>query len=308
MNIYLYIINYPVYEKELCELEMKSLFGEIPKKKYFYSHIYVDPSRSPFIKELIKIISIEENFSTIVSKISKEKLHYNEFRVNYVKLEQDKCTYEERLNSMREIGYAIVGEPNIHNPKNILAITKENGKWIFGEYERNNYKWHIHQNKPNNYSNSLGIRVARALINIAVENKKKLSLIDPCCGVGTVVIEGLSMGETIKGIDINKSIVSKARRNLEFFGYDIDSVKQGSIHDISCKYDVAIVDLPYGLFTPISVQEQINIINSARRIALKLILISFEDMDEIIKSAGFNIVNECTVSKGKFIRKVQVCI
>ena len=80
------------------------------------------------------------------------------------------------------------------------------------------------------------------------------------------------------------------------------------IKDIEEKFDVAIIDLPYGLFTPIRPNEQMDIINSARKIADKLILVTFEDMDEFVYNAGFEIIDRCKVSKGKFIRYISVCI
>ncbi len=308
MEKYLYFINYPKDEMELCNLEMKALFKEIPKSKVFFSDIFVNPSKSPFIKEVIIIFETNSSLEDLVINIKNKNLNYDDFKINYIKLEKDECTYAERLNAMSKIGYVIVGETSIHNPKNTLAITKINGRWIFGEYVRNDYKWHIHQNKPNNYSNSIGIRIAKALINIATCNEENLLIVDPCCGIGTVVIEGLSMGENIVGIEINKSIAAKARRNLEFFGYDKNYINQGDINEINVEYDVAIIDLPYGLFTPIELEEQKNIINEARRIAKKLILITFEDMDEIIIEAGFTIIDRGTVSKGKFTRIIEVCI
>ena len=42
------------------------------------------------------------------------------------------------------------------------------------------------------FSNSLDIRLARTLINIAGENDQTKTMIDPCCGMGTVVLEATS--------------------------------------------------------------------------------------------------------------------
>ena len=174
------------------------------------------------------------------------------------------------------------------------------------EYERNDYEWHLHDNKPYSYSNSLSIRVARALVNIAVKNNLECKLIDPCCGVGTVVIEALSMGINVKGYEINKSIAENAQRNLEFFGYE-NVITSGDMHTIEEKYDVAIIDMPYGLFTATTLEKQIALMKTARRITNKLVIVTFEDMDTHIIEAGFNIVNKCYVSKGKFKRYINIC-
>lgn len=305
-NKYFYSINYPVFEENLCKMEMKCLFNNIPDKKYLFSDNYVNPSRSPFIKDIISIIYEEDSLKEIVEKVIADELSYDDFKVCYIKVENGEANYEERLKSIREIGLVIIGQSEMHNPKVTLAVTKVNGRWIFGEYERNNYEWHIHDNKPYSYSNSLGIRVARALVNIAVGTNLELKLVDPCCGIGTVVIEALSMKIDVKGYEINNNIAQYAQRNLEFFGYN-NVIKNGDMHRIEEKYDVSIIDIPYGLFTPITLKEQIDIIKTARRISNKLVIVTFEDMDKYIKEAGFNIIDTCYVSKGKFVRYISIC-
>ena len=68
---YLYIINYPVAEKGLCDMEMKALFDEIPSSKNFFSNICVDPTRSPFIKERLEIRYCKDTIDEIIDEIEK---------------------------------------------------------------------------------------------------------------------------------------------------------------------------------------------------------------------------------------------
>ena len=77
--------------------------------------------------------------------------------------------------------------------------------------------------------------------------------------------------------------------------------------DIEEKYDVVIIDIPYGLFKPTTLKEQTDIIKTARKIADKLVIVTFEDMDKYIKGVGFNILDTCYVSKGKFVRYISIC-
>ena len=303
---YFYAINYPIFEEDLCKMEMKYLFNKVTSKKYLFSDYYVEPSRSPFIKDMISIIYEEDSLEQIVQNIIKDKLSYDAFKVCYIKLENGDVDYKERLRSLREIGFVIIGQSEMHNPKVILGVTKVKGRWIFGEYERNDYEWHIHDKKPYSYSNSLSLRVSRALVNIAVKNDLRCKLIDPCCGIGTVVIEALSMGINAKGYEINESIAENAQKNLEFFGYE-NVITSGDMHNIEETYDVAIIDLPYGVFTPTTLEEQTALMKTARRIANKLIIVTFEDMDKYIIEAGFNILNKCYVCKGKFKRYINIC-
>ncbi|MPQ43842.1 TRM11 family SAM-dependent methyltransferase [Clostridium tarantellae] len=304
---YFYVINYPHYEKELCEMEIKYIFNSVLNKKYFFSNKEINPSRSAFIKHSISIIYSANSLKEITDKILEDKLSYDNFKVCYVKSEDGDVEYNERLNSLKEIGFVINGFPDIHNPSVILGVTKVKDRWIFGEYNKNDFKWHNHDNKPYSYSNSLGVKTSKAVVNIAVGNDLKCSVVDPCCGVGTVVIEALDLGINIKGYEINESIAYNAKKNLEFLGFK-DVVKHKDMHTIEEFFDVAIVDLPYGLFTPTTIIEQREILKTARKISKKMILITSEDMEKHITSLGFKIIDKCIVYKNNFKRRITVCI
>ena len=244
----------------------------------------------------------------LLSWIKENKISYDDFKVNYIKSENGDVSYEERLKAIREIGFVVTGFPDIHNPKIELAITKVKDKWIFGELIKNNFKWQKHNDKPYSYSNAVPLRMARALVNIAVGDNRELTLGDPCCGIGTVVIEALDLGIDVKGYEISKPIAYNARNNIEFLGYNREIITSGDMHNINETFDVAIVDIPYGLFSPVTLKEQMDIINTSRRIARKLVIITFEDMDNLIISAGFKIVEKCYMTKGNMTRQISICV
>ncbi len=308
LSKYFYFINCSEMEKELCNMEMRSVFGKEPKAKYLFSEKNFEPSRSPFIKLQIKSIYVEKSLENIINKIKGDKISYDAFKVNYIKSEDGDVSYEERLKAVKEIGFVVTGFPDIHNPKIELAITKVKDKWIFGELIRNNFHWQKHNDKPHSYSNAVPLRMARALVNIAVGDNRELTLVDPCCGVGTVVIEALDLGINVKGYEISKPIACNARNNIEFLGYNREIITSGDMHDINETFDVAIVDIPYGLYSPVTLQEQVDIISTSRRIARKMVIITFEDMDNLIISAGFQIVEKCYMKKGNMIRQISICI
>ena len=305
---FLYFINYQDNERELCKMEMRCLFNREINEKYFFSDIDINASKSPFIKSKIKIIYSDESLDRMVSKIKEDNLSYDDFKVSYVKSEQGDVQYEDRLEATRKIGFVVNGYPDMHKPRNPLAVTKINGLWIFGEYERNDFKWQKHNDKPYSYSNALGLRMARALVNIAMKDNEEGTLIDPCCGVGTVVIEALDLGIKVKGYEISKQIAYNARENIEFLGYPRDTVICHDMHEIKDKYDSAIIDIPYGLFSPVTLEEQKAIIHTARNICEKMVIVTFEDMEKFIVEAGFSVIDKCVVPKGNFKRHILVCV
>lgn len=305
---FLYFINYQDNERELCKMEMRCLFNREINEKYFFSDIDINASKSPFIKSKIKIIYSDEFLDRMVRKIKEDNLSYDDFKVSYVKSEQGDVQYEDRLEATRKIGFVVNGYPDMHKPRNPLAVTKINGLWIFGEYERNDFKWQKHNDKPYSYSNALGLRMARALVNIAMKDNEEVTLIDPCCGVGTVVIEALDLGIKVKGCEISKQIAYNARENVEFLGYLRDTIVCYDMHKIKDKYDSAIIDIPYGLFSPVTLEEQKAIIHTARNICEKMVIVTFEDMEKFIVEAGFSVIDKCVVPKGNFKRHILVCV
>ena len=70
---------------------------------------------------------------------------------------------------------------------------------------------------------------------------------------------------------------------------------------------ISAIDMPYNLFTHISIDEQFTIIKEVRRIATRVVLVTIETIDEMVNEAGFEIIDRCIVRKGTFERQVLVC-
>lgn len=58
-----------LYLKKTCKMEMKYLFDRVPSEKYLFSDYYVEPSRSPFIKDMISIIYEEDSLAQITERL-----------------------------------------------------------------------------------------------------------------------------------------------------------------------------------------------------------------------------------------------
>jgi tRNA G10 N-methylase Trm11 len=167
--------------------------------------------------------------------------------------------------------------------------------------------WLRHNDKPQHYSTALSTRVARAVANIAVPNPLGIRAIDPCCGIGTVLIEALSMEMDMVGNDLNPLAVKGARINLAYFGLP-NKVSLGDIRTIQGKYDVLILDLPYNLCSVLPSEEQLEMLMAARRLAARAVVVSTEIIDSALEQAGFVIQDRCVVKKGSFTRQVMVCL
>lgn len=304
--MYLYTVNYNFNEEQLCKMEIKYLFDLKIDSKYFLSSKNIDVNRSPFIKTKLKIIADSQSIEELVNIIIKDRISYENFKVKYFIVEGN-IDFNLKLKVEDIIGDAIYGNAKIHEPEIFLGVTNMKDRWILGEYEKNNGIWNFHNKKPVYYCNALPTRISRAVVNIAVGDNTNLKIVDPCCGIGTVVIEAISMGLDVKGYDINPKVVYGAKQNLKYFGYP-DAVDVADIRDIKDKYDVSIIDIPYGILSITSKNEYKYILESARKISDKLVLISSELLDKELINAGFRLIDRCEISKRDFIRYISVCI
>lgn len=304
--------TYASYEEEhsLCELELRSLLESEPQNGWIKSKIKIDPSRSPFLKERISVLFEEESYESLLKRVASLHLESETFKVIFVKNSQnasaEKIGFEKRRAIEREIGMHMKGVADLRHPKRMFGIMEVEGKWVFGDYVKSEPIWFRHQQKPHSYSTALNTRVARAIVNIAIPDPRGIKAIDPCCGIGTVLVEALSMGIAIVGSDRNPLVLRGARANIAHFGLS-GEVNLADIRDITDQYDVAIIDLPYNLCSVITREEKTEMLLCARKFARKVLVVTVEHIDEILIQTGFDIIDRAVVVKGSFTREVIVC-
>lgn len=307
---FIYTFAYNDAERSLCHLEMRSFFGYDTEKKILRSDIRINPSRSPFMKGRIDILAEGDTIEEIITTAHLFGKEGETNKVVFLKINDrqgdDKIQNNERLQIERAIGSEMMGDFDLHNPDQLFAVVPYEKRWYFGTYKKSEPIWFNHIKKPREYSTALSTRVARAVANIAVPHPASIRAIDPCCGIGTVLVEARSMGIDIVGRDINPLVCIGSRENLEYFGLTGD-VKKGAIQDIEETYDVAIIDLPYNLYTHASWEEQLTILTHAKRIAKRVVIVTIESMDDRLKSIGLHIKDRCTTTKQQFEREILVC-
>lgn len=291
-------------------METRSIFGVEAEVNILKSDIKIDPSRSPFIKGRVDIMFEGENISEIVEQVKQLPITDSTFKVLFIKINdldhEAKIDYNGQRSIEREIGWHIKSKADVRNPDQVYGIVPFGGRWYFGKFVKPEAVWLRHLKKPREYSTALSTRVARAIANIAVPHPEGIKAIDPCCGIGTVLVEALSMGINIVGRDINPLVTDGSRENIAYFGLEGD-VTTGPISEVTEHYDVAIIDMPYNLYTHATPEDQLSILKHARSFADKVVVVTIETMDHMIEEAGFKITDRCLAKKGIFSRQIVVC-
>jgi tRNA G10 N-methylase Trm11 len=72
---------------------------------------------------------------------------------------------------------------------------------------------------------TIGPRLGRVLVNLAM-NKSGGTLLDPFCGLGTILQEGLITGRNIVGVDISHANINKSRTNLNWIQTNYESTRK----------------------------------------------------------------------------------
>ena len=304
---YIYTFNYENREGDLCQLEARYIFDTEVKNKLLFTDIKIDPSISAFIRKRLEIISFSDDYEELLRKIKKENITVEGFKVEYLVFEGDTTEYANRLQKLRDIGYSIEGMHEYYTPTTTYGLCLCDGIWYFGELVKNNFDWD--KQKPHSFSNSIGINSAKALVNMASKANPKTTLLDACCGMGTIMLEACFAGFTIEGCDINEKAASNTQANLAHFNYTAN-VYHSDIKDLNHRYDTAIIDLPYNLFTSATDSDIEHIIEATAEITDRLVIVSTSNITNLISHIGFSIVDYCSVSKrGKttFARKIWVC-
>ncbi|RKL66102.1 RNA methyltransferase [Salipaludibacillus neizhouensis] len=305
----IYTYSYTKEERFICKLEMRAFFGFDSESNILETSVQVDPSRSPFMKERLDVLAEGSSIEEIIKKTEHIIFKEKTIKVVFIKNPSGESrSFSDRRDIEREVGFYLQGDVDLKEPEQLLGIMNLNGKWLFGALFLSESVWFKHQQKPYEYSTALSTRMARSVVNIAVPDPVGLKVIDPCCGIGTVLIEASSMGIDIVGSDMNPKVMYGSQKNLAHFGYETTPVNLADMRKISGDYDVAIIDMPYNLCSVITEEEQLEMFESARSFAKKVLVVTIDPVDKFISQAGFTIVDRCIATKNKtFFREVLVC-
>ena len=306
---YIYSFKYDYHHKELCQLESRQLFDEEQENKVLFSTIKIDPSISHFIKSRFEIILSSNDYSELLKNIKNKNISIDGFKAEYLILENDIIEKKERLEKLKDIGYRINGEPNFNTPLITYSICNYKDIWYFGVLTKNNTGWRKHKEKPYSFSNSISIDIAKTLVSISSKGNKTSQLLDACCGVGTVLLEACFSGFNIEGCDINWKACKHSRANLVHYNYNA-TVYCSDIKEHNKKYDAAIIDLPYNLYSYSNDTITLNIIESTVKLTDRIVIVSISDIENTIKKSGLKVSDFCIIEKrgkSKFTRNIWVC-
>jgi predicted RNA methylase len=198
--------------------------------------------RAAYVRTGLRRIAYAATFPDLLDILRQTSLDLDDFRVDTLYLSgRFPLPQQEAAVAAAD---AICCRANVAAPRHrLLLVAQRETFWIGEILAEATQSYAQHMKKPCHVSVSLEARIARALVNLVVP--PAATLIDPCCGTGSILLEAAALGLTVYGADINPKMAHMAQRNLFHFGYP-PRVVCADARAWSQTADALVTDIPYG--------------------------------------------------------------
>jgi tRNA G10 N-methylase Trm11 len=133
------------------------------------------------------------------------------------------------------------------------------------------------------------------------------TLIDPCCGIGTPLMEAMEAGVIAFGADTNPKMLRGLAENLRHFGLPL-RLFRADARQLIGHYDAAVLDFPYGRNLLLDKDLCRDILTPLRQAVKRAAVVSAQRLDEVLAEVGFRVVRYLSVHKGQMVRHVYVIV
>jgi len=299
---YIYTISCPDVESEIAALEAWAIIGAEPQGRIIYAPAAYDIIRAAYIRFCIHIEAFGESLEELIADCLARRIAYQRFRLQF--LRPPPKTPDSKTETIVRVANAITGRPDLSHPAVELAIVATTKAWHLGRIiSVSRSPWLHGVMRPVHFSSALPQRLARALVNLVAAPGD--TLIDPCCGIGTVVIEALHAGVMAVGCDINARLLQSVAQNLRHLGLPV-RLFQADARQLAGGFEAGILDLPYGRNLPRDVTLYEDLIAPLWRATKRMALVSAQPLDNMLENIGCAILRRACVPKGRLIRYIYL--
>ncbi len=200
--------------------------------------------RAAYVQHGLRVIAAATDFDELLAMIAAQArvgFEADRFRVEIH--DPSKRLPMTGLQTVLAVADIVPDYPDLNDPQHRFVVVAGTDRLCFGEVVAEADKsYRQHDSKPWTTSSSLDSRLARCLVNLVPDAQ---SILDPCCGAGSIVIEAASLGLDAFGVDWKPAMAGMTRENLAHFGY-VAGVEQADSRRHVQPVDAVVTDLPYG--------------------------------------------------------------
>ena len=294
---FFYRLACPQGHEELAELELRALTGGAADDPIAWAHVGADITRAAFVAEGARLLAQGTSHEGMMAAAAKLGMCAERFRVSAHKFGGKFGPPSQAIE--KAIADIIEGRPDLSRPAREFIVIACPDLWLLGELlSRYDKSWSGHDQRPCQYSSALPSRFARALVNLVVRPGDRL--LDPCCGVGTVLVEAATVGARAFGWDLNPALVFHAQENLRYHRMQAALIC-GDGRQATGRFDGAVLDLPYGHSSRKDDASCCELIEHAAQ-CTRLMAAS---MTEFLEDLGLQLLGTARVPKQRLVRHVH---
>ncbi len=312
---YCYRLSPPIGQYALAALEFRALTGangpRVPTPnprgerddlpRLVRARIGVDVGRSSYVAECLRVLAEEPTLEELLTSAGKLSLKRERFRIKLRESGEVKSPLSQEIE--RAFADTIVGSPDLSNPATLLVVIAQPDRWLLAEQVSSTARgWRGHEQRPFQYSSALPPRIARAMVNLVAAPGDRI--IDPCCGVGTVLVEASSMGIEPYGWEINPKLAEHATANLCHHQQGAWIVV-GDGRNARGRWGGAVLDLPYGQQCERVDSVCAGLVKRATEVADLIAVVSLQDLGELLASLDCRLLGVAELVKGHLRRRVH---
>ena len=299
---YLYFLSTDDADLELAQAELWALTGCEAEGRIGLAPVACDISRSAYVGVCAELLAHGSSLEELCAGVRDAGVVGDGFRIEVRKMPPKVAVGSPEI--ARHLADAMRGFPDLDKPRErYLALCRE-GSWRFGRVLSEIDRGYLRQgDRPHNFSQSLNARHARALVNMIAAPGD--TLLDPCCGVGTCLIEARLMGIRAVGCDISKANAFNAAANLAHLGLP-RIVAVADARHVAGAFDAALIDFPYGHTTRVDASLYREILNNIAPRALRLGVITGQPAEDLFASLSLQVLRCARVRARRLVRHFYV--
>ena len=216
-------INYLGGTIKICKIvkvDAKIDIGGLPTEKLFNFS-------KDFLTFGLSFYSVEnwKKFHNLVGEYFKKQLRENRIKAGYLHLNEEK-SYLDHVD--------VINKKLLENGEVIVCFSK--GKYYIGKTAQVHNPFEFQKRDIKRPAQrpifSIPPRLAKIMVNLL--GIKNGTILDPFCGIGTILQEAALMGFDIRGVDIDQTCIKSAKKNLEWLKKEYNVEINGIDKKIIC--------------------------------------------------------------------------
>lgn len=249
--------------------------------------------RAAYLQQGVRVLARASSLHDLVAEVAATSFEADRFRIDV----HDPAGRTERSSTEVAVALAdvIAFGPDLKDPQHRFIVVPTEETWLFGEVTViTDAGYRQHEVKPWTTSSSLDARFSRGLVNLVPEAR---SILDPCCGAGSIVLEAAALGLDTRAVDWKPAMVGMTKENLAHFGYGADVAQADSRRHAFDPVDAVVTDLPYGHAIDADEPTIRSILENCARVSSLGVFVAPADFTLWLKAAGWTDISLHTVLK-----------